>query len=140
MNPKIEFEKGYHHLRQKFRNALSTPIFQEKDGSVFFCGLKRMLEKGSIAVDKIKFMQINLPAKHIAQSVKEEIEKLGIPPETFYTKLDELGYPGPPMAFICLDKIIREEKLQKGDLIVSFVTEVSKFMQAGYSICYDPHD
>jgi hypothetical protein len=38
------------------------------------------------------------------------------------------------MVFICLDKIVREEKLAKEDRIVSFVTEVSKFMQAGYSI------
>jgi 3-oxoacyl-[acyl-carrier-protein] synthase III len=43
-----------------------------------------------------------------------------------------MGYAGPPMAFICLDKMIREEKLEKSDLILSFVTEVSKFMQAGF--------
>jgi len=38
--------------------------------------------------------------------------------------------------FICLDRILREEKLEDGDLIVSFVTEVSKFMQAGYAMTY----
>jgi 3-oxoacyl-[acyl-carrier-protein] synthase III len=47
-----------------------------------------------------------------------------------------MGYPGPPAAFICLDKIVREEKLNKNDLILSFVTEVSKFMQAGFTISY----
>ena len=40
------------------------------------------------------------------------------------------------MVFICLDRIMREEKLEDGDLIVSFVTEVSKFMQAGYAMTY----
>jgi 3-oxoacyl-[acyl-carrier-protein] synthase III len=40
------------------------------------------------------------------------------------------------MAFICLDHILREEKLEKGDLVLSFVTEVSKFMQAGYLLEY----
>ena len=36
------------------------------------------------------------------------------------------------MAFICLDQILRDETLAPGDLVLSFVTEVSKFMQAGY--------
>ena len=47
-----------------------------------------------------------------------------------------MGYPGPPMAFICLDQIMRHEPLAKGDLVLSFVTEVSKFMQAGYILEY----
>jgi 3-oxoacyl-[acyl-carrier-protein] synthase III len=48
-----------------------------------------------------------------------------------------MGYIGPPMALLCLDKIKKEEKLKNNDLILSFVTEVSKFMQAGYTIRYN---
>jgi hypothetical protein len=33
-----------------------------------------------------------------------------------------------------LDEVVRQVKLQPGDRVVSFVTEVSKFMQAGYSM------
>ncbi|NIQ80115.1 MAG: hypothetical protein GTN93_18905 [Anaerolineae bacterium] len=44
-----------------------------------------------------------------------------------------MGYAGPPAALICLDKINREEELRKGDVVLSFVTEVSKFMQAGFA-------
>ena len=40
------------------------------------------------------------------------------------------------MALVCLDKVIREEKFERDDRIVSFVTEVSKFMQAGYIVRY----
>jgi 3-oxoacyl-[acyl-carrier-protein] synthase III len=47
-----------------------------------------------------------------------------------------MGYAGPPMVFICLHKILQEENLEKGDLVLSFVTEVSKFMQAGFSLKY----
>jgi 3-oxoacyl-[acyl-carrier-protein] synthase-3 len=136
MNPKEEYEKGFHHLRQQFRNALSTPIFQEEEGSVFLGGLRRMLSRGAIPIDRIKLLQVNLPARHIAESVMDECEKLGIRRSCFYTKLDELGYCGPPMALICLDRIVREEPFEKGDLVVSFVTEVSKFMQAGYSVSH----
>lgn len=134
MNPREEYDLGLHHLRQRFRNALSTGVFQEEGGSVFFNGFRRMLERGSIPVEKIKFFQINMPAKHIVESVMDECEAFGIPRSSFYSKLNTLGYCGPPMVLICLDKIIREETLAPGDRIVSFVTEVSKFMQAGYSI------
>jgi 3-oxoacyl-[acyl-carrier-protein] synthase III len=132
--PDREFAEGRHHLRQKFRNELSTSVFQEKDGSVFFNGLKRMLAGGKVPVDKIKLFQVNMPTKHIIDSIMDECTAIGIPASALYTRLSDLGYCGPPMVFICLDKIMREETLDKGDRIVSFVTEVSKFMQAGYSI------
>jgi len=137
INPRLEYEKGLHHLKQRFRNELSTPVFQEQHGSVFFNGLKRMLAKTSIPVSSISHFQVNLPSHHIAESVMEECAQLGIDPNSFYTRLSDLGYSGPPAAFICLDKIIREESFSPGNRIVSFVTEVSKFMQAGYSIVYE---
>ncbi|HUI91957.1 MAG TPA: hypothetical protein VLX68_06885 [Chitinivibrionales bacterium] len=132
--PNREFEEARHHLRQKFRNALSTPVFTEKDGSVFFNGLRRMLTKGNIPVNRIRLFQVNMPTKHIIESIMEECKNIGIPAAALYSRLNDLGYCGPPMVFICLDKIVREETLSPGDRIVSFVTEVSKFMQAGYSI------
>ncbi len=135
MNPKEEYEKGYHHLAQKFQEQLRLH-FHDQDGSVFYKGLKRMVEKYKIDLNKLKFFQINLPSKHIADLVLEECEQLGIKKETLYSKMSNIGYPGPPMVFICLDKIFREEKLKKDDTILSFVTEVSKFLQAGYLIKY----
>jgi hypothetical protein len=36
------------------------------------------------------------------------------------------------MALIGLDAMAREETLAEGDRVASFVTEVSKFMQAGF--------
>jgi 3-oxoacyl-[acyl-carrier-protein] synthase III len=95
-----------------------------------------MLEKSQIPIESIKLFQVNLPAKHIAESVVEEFQQNGVERGAFYTKLDEVGYSGPPMALICLDKIVREESFANGDRIASFVTEVSKFMQAGCVIKY----
>ncbi len=137
MNPREEYEQGFHHLRQNFRNALSTSDFQEEDGSIFFNGFQRMLQKSSISIENIRFFQINLPTKHIVDSIMEEMQTLGIEKDVFYSKLNQLGYCGPPMAFICLDKIVREESFKQGDCLVSFVTEVSKFMQAGYMARYE---
>ena len=134
MNPRQEFEEARHHLRQNFRNALATGVFQEEGGSVFFHGLQRMLARGAIDPATIRFFQVNLPARHIVESVLEECAALGIRREAFAAHLGELGYCGPPMAFIGLDRIVRSERLAPGERIVSFVTEVSKFMQAGYAV------
>jgi 3-oxoacyl-[acyl-carrier-protein] synthase-3 len=137
MNPMDEFNTARHHLRQQFRNSLATGLFQEEGGSIFFHGLERMLKQSGIAAGSIRYFQVNLPTRHIAESVSAECAMLGISPSALYTRLDELGYSGPPMVFICLDRILREERLARGDRIASFVTEVSKFMQAGYVIRYD---
>ena len=134
INPKEEYEKAMHHLRQRFRNSLATDVFQTPDGSIFRNGFNRMLRKAAaeIDLDSIALFQINLPSKHIADSVKDELEQLGMDRSVFYSKLSELGYSGPPMVFICLDKILREETVTPGRRVAGFVTEVSKFMQAGY--------
>lgn len=135
MNPKEEFKLGYHHLAQLFNEQLREH-FNEPDGSVFYKGLKRMIEKYSIDLDKIHYFQVNFPSKHISEIVMDECEMLGIPRQTWYSKMATMGYVGPPMAFICLDHILRNELLNNGDLILSFVTEVSKFMQAGFTFQY----
>jgi 3-oxoacyl-[acyl-carrier-protein] synthase-3 len=135
MNPKEEFEKGYHHLSQMFQDELRRN-FHEKDGTVFFNGLQRFLRKYPVDLSRLKYFQVNFPSKHISELIMEECESLGISKDTLYTKMSGLGYSGPPMVFICLDQILREETLVNGDLLLSFVTEVSKFMQAGYMMKY----
>ncbi|MEI8202526.1 MAG: 3-oxoacyl-ACP synthase III family protein [Bacteroidota bacterium] len=133
MNPKEEFEKGYHHLAQMFQEELREH-FHDADGTVFYKGLKRMINKYEIDVTKLKFFQVNFPSKHISDLIMDECEELNIHRNSLYTKISSMGYAGPPMVLICIDKIMREEKLEKGDLVISFVTEVSKFMQAGFTL------
>lgn len=136
MNPCEEYEKGLHHLAQMFNDNLSS-LFNEADGSVFIKGLKRMLNNYPIDTGKIKFFQVNFPSKHISELIMDECRVLGIARQTLYSKISTMGYVGPPMVFLCLDKIIQEEELQEGDILLSFVTEVSKFMQAGFVCrCY----
>lgn len=135
MSPKQEYELGYHHLSQMFNEQLRTH-FHDHDGSVFIKGLKRMLQKYPVNLKNLKYFQVNFPSKHISELIMDECETLEINRNTLYTKMSGMGYAGPPMAFISIDKILNEEKLQTDDLIISFVTEVSKFMQAGYILNY----
>ena len=135
INPRIEYEQGLHHLSQMFNEQLRSH-FHEEEGSVFYQGLKRMLNRYPIDLQKIRFFQVNFPSRHISEIVLEECENLGIRKSAFYSKIASMGYVGPPMVFICLDKIMREEEMKKGDLVLSFVTEVSKFMQAGFTFQY----
>jgi 3-oxoacyl-[acyl-carrier-protein] synthase III len=135
INPKEEFEAGLHHLSQMFQDELRRN-FHEEDGTIFLNGLKRYLERYPADLSKLKYFQVNFPSKHISELIIEECASLGITIDKLYTKMSKMGYPGPPMAFICLDQIMRNEPLATGDLVLSFVTEVSKFMQAGYLMEY----
>jgi len=78
LNPRDEFDRGLHHLRQRFRNSLSTDVFQEPGGSIFLHGFERMLAECDVDASTIDFMQVNLPARHIAESVDDELAHLGI--------------------------------------------------------------
>ena len=131
MNPKEEFEKGYHHLAQMSQEELRQN-FHEAEGTVFVNGLKRMLKQYPVDPEEVKFFQVNFPSRHISELVMDECTGLGIRRDALYSKMSAMGYLGPPMAFLCLDKILKEEKLSNRDVVLSFVTEVSKFMQAGY--------
>ena len=136
MNPKEEFEGGFHHLTQMFQEELRTN-FHDPDGSVFLKGLRRMLEIYRPDLTRLKYFQVNFPSRHISELIMDECSELGIRRETLYSKMASMGYIGPPMALLCLDRILKEEKLVPGDMILSFVTEVSKFMQAGYIMSYE---
>jgi 3-oxoacyl-[acyl-carrier-protein] synthase III len=131
MNPKQEFDEGRHHLAQMFNEQLRLH-FHDEDGSVFLKGLKRFLVAHPFDISTLRYFQVNFPSRHISELIMDECAGLGIARESLYTKMAGMGYPGPPMAFICLDQIARNERLESGDRVLSFVTEVSKFMQAGY--------
>lgn len=135
MNPLEVYEKGLHHINQRrttFENVKKDNFL----ASVFEDGLCRMRDKYEVKLEKTKYFQINFPAKHVYDLIKERCCGLGIPESAYYTKLDSFGYAGPPMALICIDCLINEKSLEPGDQIISFVTEVSKIMQAGFMLKY----
>ena len=53
----------------------------------------------------LRFFQVNFPSRHITELIMDECQTLGISRDTLYTKMSTMGYIGPPMALLCLDRI-----------------------------------
>lgn len=135
-NPIDEFNRGAHHIKQLYINVLNE-YAMEKDGStIFFNALNRMLDKEKIDLNNLASFVINMPSKSVRNLIAEECEKIGICKEKFFNALEDTGYVGPPAGLISIDKLLKEHKFKNEDLIISFVMEVSKFMQAGFTIRY----
>lgn len=143
VSPKVAYEKGYHHLVQAFQDELSRN-FHEDGGTVFYKGLCRMINKYGINPAEVSCLQINMPTRHVVDLITDEIENAGISKDKVYTALKNTGYAGPPAAIISLDRLFSEREFDDGDCILSFVSEVSKFLQAGFTIrkhsCKSPAD
>ncbi|MFC2171191.1 3-oxoacyl-ACP synthase [Acidobacteriota bacterium] len=133
VNPLTQYKERQHHIYQKMDRLAKHVADPNAERSIFSAGIERMVKRHSIDLSDLKFFQINMPSKQVVEAILDDTEKtLGIKRETVYTKIATMGYPGPPACLICLDKILREETLMENDMILSFVLEVSKFMQAGF--------
>jgi 3-oxoacyl-[acyl-carrier-protein] synthase III len=137
VSPREIFERGDHHLVQAFQDELSKN-FHEEGGTVFHKGLERMIAAYDIDISRIAALQINMPTKHVVDLIADECAASGIARDTLYTAIDTCGYAGPPAAVISLDTLLKEKTFVSGDIILSFVAEVSKFLLAGFTVEY--HD
>jgi len=134
-NPIKIYEEGAHHIKQLFQKELSDHSLDKTNGkTIFYNGLKRMIESQKINLDSLKYLMINMPTKAVRGMIVEECLDLGIKPEHIYSAIENIGYTGPPAAIISLDKLLKTEKFKDNDYVISFVMEVSKFMQGGYGI------
>lgn len=135
-NPIEDYENGAHHMRQLYMNKMRDVAFEEENKTIFFTALKRMLKAQDIDLSQLSDFVVNMPSKAVRQHIMEECEELDISLDKFYSAIEQIGYTGPPAALISIDTLLKSKKFNSGDLIFSFVMEVSKFMQAGFTIRY----
>jgi 3-oxoacyl-[acyl-carrier-protein] synthase-3 len=129
-NIKEIYEHGWHHLVQDMKVVSNLgPRFFER-------GINTMLEKTRFDVSKVKCFFANLPTKYFMDITVKILKKNWKYDFPFYTKLSTRGYQGAPAIVIGLDEYMNETKLNPGDLLVSFVTESSKWMHAGFILEY----
>lgn len=130
-NMKEIYEQGWHHLTQDIRTVakLAPPLFKK--------GFDSMIEKTGLDVSKVKCFFTNIPTKHLMDMVVTKLRKdFKHPNLRFYSKLSTRGYQGGPSIIIALDEFMKEEELNPGHRLVSFVTESSKWMHAGFILDY----
>lgn len=131
-NLKDIYASGAHHLTQDLKTV--TKLAPELGTK----GFAKMVQEENLDLSKVRCCFLNVPTKHLMDHAIEEGRKaLGNPEIPFYTKLSTRGYPGAPAIVIALDGFLQENALNRGDQLLSFVTESSKWMHAGFVLEYD---
>lgn len=129
VNPNLleVYEKGLHHLVQDITTVsrLAPDLFKR--------GFDEMVAKTGLNVQDITCFFANIPTKHMMDLLVHNLRRdFDAPNLNFYTKLSRRGYPGAPAILIALDEYLQEVGVRAGDRLVSFVTESSKWMHAGF--------
>ncbi|HEY8241668.1 MAG TPA: hypothetical protein VIH35_09485, partial [Kiritimatiellia bacterium] len=118
---------GHHHLTQDLKTVAELA---PKLGSK---GVRNMIERWNVNLDNVRCLFMNIPTKHMmdlgVSLMNKELGRSDIP---VYTKLATRGYPGAPAIVIALEDYLRDMPLKPGEQILSFVTESSKWMHAGF--------
>lgn len=135
-NPLDEYKRGAHHIKQLYINVLNEYAMEDNGHTIFFNALKRMIQKADLKLDDLAAFVVNMPSKSVRTLIAEECKEIGISKDKFFMALEDTGYAGPPAGLISIDKLIKSKTFKDGDLILSFVMEVSKFMQAGFTLRY----
>lgn len=130
-NPVEIFETGSHHLTQDLKTvAKLAPDLGAR-------GFVTMLRKWERDLSRVKCFFLNIPTKHLMDAGADAVRKImGNKELPFYTKLATRGYPGAPAIILGLDGYLGETELQPGDQLLTFVTESSKWMHAGFLLEY----
>ena len=139
---KYAYENGDHHLTQNFNQVSNI-------GPQFFMdGLKRFANQigidpsNSDDVESIQYFLANVPTDHLVDiGMDVAKQEWGLALEHFqrvlYSTVSNRGYMGPVAILVTLDELVRKVGLNDGDLVASFVTESSKWMNAGFMMRYD---
>lgn len=120
------YDHGWHHLTQDLKTVAKVAP------DLFRNGLNRMIERTGLNVNEVKCFFANIPTKHLMDLTIQSLRRDWHTDLFFYTKLNTRGYQGAPAILIALDEYLRETAIERGDIIVSFVTESSKWMHAGF--------
>lgn len=136
-NPLVDYENGAHHVNQIYLNEMKEFALEANNKTIFYNALKRMLDTQQIDLSQLKYFVVNMPSRAVREDIMNECTELNIKMNQFYSAIEQVGYAGPPAAIISVDTLLKGNKqFQNGDLIFSFVMEVSKFMQAGFTLRY----
>ena len=135
------FAQGHHHLTQNMAMVSSVAV------EVFLGGLQRFAEQLGVdlaapeTAEQVAWFLANVPSDHLVEAAREEFSKRsGVPLELleshYYSTVANRGYTGPAAIAISLDQLLRTDAVPDGKFVMSFVTESSKWMNAGFLLRY----
>ncbi len=140
--PIHDHEHGLHHITQDYRDVsqLGPKMFIE--GFLKFCDLFKQRFGEEEYVRRIlnaSYFLVNVPTRHLIDLVADELivkfsELREASFDLYYSTTEKRGYTGPAAILMTLDKLLRTETLKNHETIVSFVTESSKWMNAGFML------
>jgi 3-oxoacyl-[acyl-carrier-protein] synthase III len=128
LNPLEIHAAGIHHLRQNFHNVAQRAPQLAREA------WENMVKATGLDPSRVRHVIINIPTKHMLDMVPKFGSYLDFTKVKLYTKISTRGYPGPCAIFQAMDDLLKEVHLQRGDLIVTTVTESSKWMHAGFAL------
>ncbi len=145
LGPLEDYERGYHHIVQDFREVSQLgPKLSIKAFKKFLDILKDKWgeEEFSRRIKSTTHVLANVPTKHIIDLAFDEMmplaKKLIDDPgfDLYYSTTDQMGYTGPVAILLTIDRLLRKDtdQLKDGGLVLSFVTESSKWMNAGFAL------
>jgi 3-oxoacyl-[acyl-carrier-protein] synthase-3 len=129
--------QGHHHVTQNMQMVGSLAV------DVFIAGFERFAQKLGLDLgapethEQIRWFLANVPSDHLVEATHEEfMRRYGLPPEVarrqYYSTVAKRGYTGPAAIAVALDQLWRNHAVPDGKFIISFVTESSKWMNAGF--------
>lgn len=133
----LAFAAGDHHVTQNMGLVGSLGV------NVFIAGFQRFMDQLGLDPGSADFQEqvthllANVPSDHLVDAAMEDgSARFRVPMEVLrrvYTStVAKRGYTGPAAVVITLDALMRARAVADGKFVVSFVTESSKWMNAGF--------
>lgn len=132
---------GDHHVTQNFQvvSSLGSKIFME--GYDRFVNQLELHPGSPEFLDNVSHFLANVPTDHLVDNAFDSYCKAyGVTKDqvkqAYYSTVAKRGYTGPVAIAITLDELHRQNKIEDGKYLISFVTESSKWMNAGLFLRY----
>jgi 3-oxoacyl-[acyl-carrier-protein] synthase III len=135
------YAKGLHHLNQNFQQVSTIGPSFFLDGMKRFAATLGLDPEDGSNFENVAYFLANVPADHLVDLGMDEAKArwgLGLQrlKSVLYSTVANRGYTGPAAIAITLDELARKGTLADGQYLVSFVTESSKWMNAGFVMRY----
>ncbi|MFM7201071.1 MAG: 3-oxoacyl-ACP synthase III family protein [Myxococcota bacterium] len=132
---------GDHHVTQNFQVVSSLGPESFLEGFDRFVQQLDFPPASQSFREEVTHFLANVPTDHLVDGAMESYaRRYGVPEkeakERYFSTVARRGYTGPVALAISLDELHRQNKLQHGKYLISFVTESSKWMNAGLLLHY----